>query len=318
MNSCGAKSIAFDVLFSEPSIYRNAKQDEIIDNAVKALEEASLESAERPAAPTGGRQPQNSGESSRPRIAFRIAIDALQSLNAREDDNSFIRSSQNFGRVVQAVLFSQQTGSAVTWPSGVNTPLFQPEGFGSMLEKFRVGENEKGQFPIQGIRETTGALGSVTGIPDSDGIIRRLKLFTLFDGKAVPGLSAASFLVSGKSRQISYNEKTSSLEWEDISIPIDKNGYALLRFRGQVDRYIPYRAMQILQSAEAFERGEEPLVLPSNFKDAYVFFGFYAQGLFDIFSTPISAVYPGTGCHITMLDNILMGDFIRETTEWFN
>jgi CHASE2 domain-containing sensor protein len=81
INLSGAKSIAFDVLFTEPSVYRNAKQDEIIDNAVKALEEASLDSEERPVErqSAGGRQQPNSGEVSRPRMAFRIAIDALQS-----------------------------------------------------------------------------------------------------------------------------------------------------------------------------------------------------------------------------------------------
>jgi len=74
----------------------------------------------------------------------------------------------------------------------------------------------------------------------------------------------------------------------------------------------------ILLSAEATLKGEEPLFFPSNFKDTYVFFGFYAQGLFDIFNTPINSVYPGMGCHITMLDNMLQGDFIRESAEWLN
>jgi len=258
LNSCGAQSVAFDVIFSEPSIYGYA-----------------------------------------------------------EDDAFFIEASKNYGRVVQTAVFSSQTGSALSWP-GYDKPLFQTENFGSMLDRFGVGANEKGQFPIQGLAESAGALGSVTGVPDSDGIIRRLKPFTLFDGKAVPGLSAASLLVSGKGRQISYNGKTGSIKWDDISVPVDKNGSALLRYRGEIDRYIPYRAMDILLSADASLKGEEPLFLPSNFKDTHVFFGFYAQGLFDIFNTPISSVYPGMGCHITMLDNMLKGDFIRESAGWFN
>ena len=258
LNSCGANSVAFDVIFSEPSIYRDVG-----------------------------------------------------------DDAFFIGASERYGRVVQTVVFSSQTGSALSWP-GYDKPLFQTENFGSMLDQFGIGANERGQFPIQGLAESAGALGSVTGVPDSDGIIRRLKPFTLFDGKAVPGLSAASLLVSGKGRQISYNGKTASIEWDDISVPIDKNGNALLRYRGEIDRYIPYRAMDILLSADASLKGEEPLFLPSNFKDTHVFFGFYAQGLFDIFNTPISSVYPGMGCHITMLDNMLKGDFIRESAGWLN
>jgi adenylate cyclase len=265
MNLSGAKSLAFDVIFSEPSVYKD----------------------------TG-------------------------------DDASFIEASGNYGRVVQTVMFSSQTGSALSWPSGLNKPLFQPENFGSMLERFSLGPNEKGQFPISGLSEAAGALGSITGIPDSDGVIRRIRPFTLFDGKAVPGLSAASLIVSGKGRQITFNSKTGVIDWDGFSIPVGKNGATLLRYRGEFDRYNPYRAMDILKSADAAMTGDNAYMStnnylpPENFKDAYVFFGFYAQGLFDIFSTPISSVYPGMGCHITMLDNMLKGDFVRESAGWLN
>ncbi|MDR1869918.1 MAG: adenylate/guanylate cyclase domain-containing protein [Treponema sp.] len=305
MNLGGAKSVAFDVIFSEPSIYRNARQDEIIDDMIKNLEvvQSTMESG-----------PQRRGSVP----TFMNIINNLHNLSAREDDASFARAESDYGKVVQTVFFSSQTGSVNSWPNNMNKPLFQPVNFGSLLDNFDIGEGTGAQFPIPEIRDAAGALGSVTGKTDSDGIIRRLKLFTLFDGQAVPGLSTASLLVSGHERQISYNEKKNVIEWENFSVPVDKNGSALLRFRGEIDRYVYYRAMDIIQSAEAYGRGEEPILSPENFKDAYVFFGFYAPGLFDIFASPISALYPGMGCHITMLDNLLQGDFIRENPEHIN
>jgi len=337
MNISGARSMAFDVLFSEPSVYRNARQDEIIETAVRALEEAETENAGQPRAErpprTEGTRVESSDEQPRTGTGTRrIAIDALRSLSAREDDESFINASRNYGRVVQTVMFSSQTGSAPSWPSDLDKPLFQTENFGSMLERFSVGESEKGQFPIQGLREAAGALGSITGIPDSDGIIRRLRPFTLFDGKAVPGLSAASLLVSGNGQHIIFDSKTNIIDWEGIRIPVDKNGKALLRYRGDLEKYQPYRAMDILLSYESFNRGENlefgehltsmetewVMLTRDNFEERYVFVGFNAQGLFDIFSTPISSVYPGVGCHITMLDNMLHSDFISESSMVFN
>jgi len=330
MNLSNAHSIAFDVIFSEPSVYRNSRQDEIIDNAVKNLEQAETENAvplrnDAPRAAGERRQPRSENSDGTPRRSvFRIAIDALRSLSARDDDNAFIRASKDFGRVVQTVMFSTQTGNVAAWPDDVKAPLFQPENFGTMLERFSVGNNEKAQFPIKGLRDAAGALGSVTGVPDSDGIIRRIRPFTLFNGKAIPGLSTASLVVSGRGRQLSYNKKNSSIEWEGVSIPVNKNGYALLRYHGPLDKYFPYRAMDILKSAEATKNGDEEYMEsdtylpPENFEDTYVFFGFYAQGLFDIFNTPISSVYPGMGCHITMLDNVLNKNFIRESAEWLN
>jgi class 3 adenylate cyclase len=188
-----------------------------------------------------------------------------------------------------------------------------------MLDRFDIGFDEGletgAQFPIPELRDAAAALGCVTGKPDSDGIIRRLKIFTRFDGKSVPSLASAQLKVAGEAPQaISYNSKKNTLEWGDFTIPIDKKGNALLRYRGELNRYIIYSASDILQSAAAFEKGEEPILPPYNFENAYIFFGFYAPGLFDIFSTPINSVYPGMGCHITMLDNLLQGDFIREST----
>ncbi|MCL2196509.1 MAG: adenylate/guanylate cyclase domain-containing protein [Treponema sp.] len=341
MNQSGAKSMAFDVIFSEPSVYRNARQDEIIDNAVRELEEAEAQNALTPSAlrSTQSRAERSAGADGQPRVsgagrsAFRTAIEALHSLSAREDDGSFINASKNFGRVVQTIMFSSQSGSYFSWPGGLNSPLFELSNFDSILERFSVGEDEQAIFPIEGIREAAGALGSVTGIPDSDGIIRRLRPFTLFDGRAVPGLSCASLVVSGKDRRLSFDNKTNIIDWEGVSIPVDKNGFALLRYRGDLQaKYFPYRAMDVLLSAQAQAEGRElefgqymtksgslwNMLTPENFEEKYVFIGYNAQGLFDIFSTPISSVYPGVGCHITMLDNILNDDFVRQSSQRAN
>jgi adenylate cyclase len=256
----GANSVTFDIIFSEPSIYK------------------------------------------------------------AEDDEAFARAGKEFGRAVQVVMVSSQNGSAVSWPP--ESPVFEVSGFGRFLEQF--GRGGKGSslsralFPIRGIMDGAAALGCATGFPDSDDVFRRLRLFTLFDGKAVPGLSAASLIVSGHGRNISFNSKNSSIQWDEFSVPVDKNGTSLLRFRGALDRYIPYSAEDIFQSYEAYSRGEEPLLPPRDFEKKYVFVGLYAEGLFDVFNTPISSLYPGMGVHITMLDNLLKGDFIRESPVWLN
>ena len=300
MSLGGAESVAFDIIFSEPSIYRNARHDEIIEESMRNLERAQMTVA--------------AGDLDRTLPLFRELAQSLQDLNAREDDASFARAMKRNGKVVQTVFFSSQTGNARSWPAGLNSPLLQPENFGSLLDRFDIGEGTGAQFPIPEFRNAAAILGSVTGKPDSDGIIRRLKPFTLFDGKAVPEFSLASLMVSGTGQRISYDRKKSSLEWGEFSIPVDKNGDALLRYRGDLSRFVFYNASDILQSAEAFNRGGQPLLSPENFVDAHIFVGLYAPGLFDIFSTPISTLYPGIGCHITMLDNLLQGDFIRESS----
>ncbi|MCL1837183.1 MAG: adenylate/guanylate cyclase domain-containing protein [Treponema sp.] len=305
MNIAGAASVAFDIIFSEPSIYRNSRQDEIIDSITTNLETAQGAIARGQAAGTH----------------FREVARSLRELSSREDDASFAAASQDYGRAVQTVFFSSQTGSALSWPPDLEKPLFEPEGFGGFFEKFVPREGAGGmsaQFPIERLSSTAGALGCITGEHDPDDVIRRMRLFTVFGDKAVPGLGPASLLVSGHDANIVFNPKKSSIQWGNFTIPVDKNGASLLRFRGSLDRYIPYSAKEILQSYEEYQRGEEPLLHPDFFTGTHVFFGLYAPGLFDIFSTPISSMYPGMGAHITMLDNILSGDFIRESRQWFN
>jgi adenylate cyclase len=260
--------------------------------------------------------------------AASVGFDVLfsePSIYGPEDDQAFIQASAAFGRAVQAVFFSTQTGKAVAWPADTDTPLFRiqepaVDTFKTSLPGFELSPGPAGviyaQFPIEGIRNAAGCIGNVTGRADADGIFRRATLFTFFDTKAVPGLSAASLLAAGAPEGIRYNEKKQLITWGDYAVPVDKNGSTLLRFRGNLDRYIPYSAAEVLQSAEAYRNGEEPLLAPENFAGKYLFFGYYAPGLFDVCSTPISSVYPGVGMHITMLDNLLQGDFIRESPPW--
>jgi len=253
------------------------------------------------------------------------AIDIIfsePSIYKEEDDEAFIRAEKEFGAAVQVVMISSQSGSAVSWPPGLEAPVFETAGFGGFLERFGRGGGEsrlnRAVFPIPGLRDGAAALGCATGFPDSDNVFRRLRLFTLFDGKAVPGLSAASLIVSGHDKHISFDQKNSVIQWGGFSIPVDKNGTSLLRFHGEIERYIPYFAKDILQSYEAYLRGDKPELPPGDFDGKYVFVGLYAEGLYDIFNTPISSVYPGMGVHITMLDNLLNGNFIRESPQWLN
>ncbi|GHT98755.1 adenylate/guanylate cyclase domain-containing protein [Spirochaetia bacterium] len=244
------------------------------------------------------------------------------SVYGAEDDAAFVKAADGFGHVVQTVFFSSQWGAQVTWPEALDSPRFELHGSGINLSGFQVAGGNGGrtgaQFPIDGLRYSAGGIGNVTGLADSDGIFRRAPLFVYFDGKAVPGLSAAALMAAGADTGIRFDTKKQLIEWGDYTIPVDKNGMSLLRFRGSIDQYtyIPRSIAEVLQSADAYSKGQEPSLYPEDFTGKHIFFGYYAPGLFDICATPISSTYPGMGMHITMLDNILQQDFIREPPDW--
>ena len=196
----GAKSVAFDMLFTEPSSYGDA------------------------------------------------------------DDKKFADSSKESGIVIQTVFF------------------------------------DRGQriFPIDEIASSAKLIGNVNSLPDSDGTIRRARLFYSWKNYKIPTLGIASYFVGGD---------------EDEALPEELN----LRFTKSIDDYLPYSAGDILKAQADIRAGRESELNPEDFEDMYVFFGLYAPGLFDICQTPVSASYPGVGIHITLLDNILSGNRIVKT-----
>ena len=161
------------------------------------------------------------------------------------------------------------------------------------------GDSKKGLFPLPSIMNNAAILGNITSCMDKDDIIRRGRLFYEFEGKTYPTLGTAPLFLQGK---------------EDFSaLPLLKDDTVLLRYQKNLNSYIPYSIKDILSSYDSWKKGEEGIFLPEDFEDAYVFIAYYAPGLFDICSVPVSQVYPGVGVHITTLDNYLSDSFIKKT-----
>ena len=172
--------------------------------------------------------------------------------------------------------------------------------YGRVVQTMFVTEDTE-LFPVEQIRQSAALLANITSAKDSDDIIRRARLSFTHDGKEYPSLGLAPAVIDG-------NTINDVLE----SIPTQRDGTALLRYRKSIDEYLPYRASDILSSYDSILNNEEPLVPLECFEDSDVFVAYYAPGLFDICSTPVSQVYPGVGVHITSYDNYLNDSFIKK------
>lgn len=154
-------------------------------------------------------------------------------------------------------------------------------------------------MPVKPINDNAALLGNITSAKDSDDIIRRTRLFDTFNDTEYPTLGLAPLFLNEEAPDFS-------------SIPVVDNNTALLRFTKSIDDYFPYSAKDILESHDLWLQGKEGVLSPEDFNDLYIFCAYYAPGLFDICSTPVSQVYPGVGIHITTLDNYLTESFIRK------
>jgi adenylate cyclase len=223
------------------------------------------------------------------------------------DDQSFASEISGFKHFVGAVFLSRTEGSEKSWPSFAPVPTFNVQG----LDKWLTGQAAfaRASFPVAEISAASGVLANVHMDPDSDSVYRRAALFEIFDGKILPSLALASYL--NTKPDIPLKIYQGHLMLGDSVIPVDKAGKVILNFRGPSGTHKAYSAASVIQSELRIQNGETPSIKPEDFKDAYVFFGFTAPGLFDLRPTPVSGVYPGVEISTTMLDNLLANDFIR-------
>jgi adenylate cyclase len=155
--------------------------------------------------------------------------------------------------------------------------------------------------------------GSVTTIPDGDGIIRRVPLLFGLDGKVYPSLAAEALRVamgastyivksSGASGEGGFGAKTgiNHVKFGDAEVPTDAQGRVLLWDTGhREDRYFP--AWKVLARQFA----------PGTFDGHIVLIGTSVEGLKDIKTTPLAPSIPGVEIHAEVLEQILTSQYLQ-------
>lgn len=186
-------------------------------------------------------------------------------------------------------------------------------------------------LPVPEIAAGAAMFANLAARPDSDGVFRRAALFADLAGRPLPApalaawLAASSYGVSGSPAAADFPtaEARLSLADDDLligsrSVPLDREGRAILNFRGPGRTLPTVSAAAVIQSELLLRTGAQPTVDPAWLRDSYVFFGLTAPGLHDLRATPLDGVAPGVEIHATMLDNLLTGDFLREAPPAWN
>jgi len=232
-----------------------------------------------------------------------------------DDDQSFASGLRQSGNVVGVMQLSDHTGKglAQAWPAQAAAPPLSIQG----LDAWLAGNRPEGmiyaslQEPIPELLKNARLLATTNLPPDrADGVYRREPLFSVFDNRVVPSEALAAWL-TGHPNEGSLSIQPGRLSVGTVQVPIDRNGRAILRYRGPTLTHKAYSAAAVLQSYQQIADGKVPSLDPAVFKDKYVLFGFNAPGLFDLKPTPMSGSYPGVEVNATMLDNLLSADFMR-------
>ena len=216
-----------------------------------------------------------------------------------------------------AIFLSEGVGRHAEWPDFVPDRSLPIAGLDEWLEgrdPFDI-VMPRATFPIPEVATPSTIMADVKGVQDRDGIIRRANIFRVFDGRPVPSLGLAAYMAAAMGDDgrglPSMRIEEGRLQIGRRSIPIDRQGRSILRYRGPSGTHPKYTAAQIIQAELRIQEGSTPPISPIVFNNSYVFLGFSAPGLLDLRPTPISPVTPGVEVHTTILDNFLANDFVR-------
>ncbi|MCP4398613.1 MAG: CHASE2 domain-containing protein, partial [bacterium] len=252
-----------------------------------------------------------------------LAFDILYtefSVHGVDDDLALGAAIADFPNFVSTIFLSDTKGKA-DWPEDFPPPVFEISGLKSWLDN---SENEhilfqRAVMPIPEVAQNADILGNVTLTADFDGIYRRIKLFSLFDNKLFPTLGLGLYLSAHRDAHLEIDR--GRLLIDEQAIPLDKNGNAILRYRGPSQTHKFYTAGQILQALfrqiNSEEATETDKAIAADLRGKYVLFGYAAPGLFDLRPAPVDSVYPGVEINATVLDNLLSEDFIVPVPLWF-
>jgi HD-GYP domain-containing protein (c-di-GMP phosphodiesterase class II) len=157
------------------------------------------------------------------------------------------------------------------------------------------------------IAAQTKTSGFINNQLDDDGVLRRLPLLISHDGIIHASLSLATTmraLAIGKAT-IESGVDGPAIRVGSHVIPIDKAGFATLRFKGKPDLHRAISAVDVLNGN--FDAADV--------KGKVVFIGSSAVGLNDAYNTAFDPRFPGLKVQALMADNILHDDFIT-TPSW--
>ena len=119
------------------------------------------------------------------------------------DDQTLGESIDNGPPFVGAVFLSDAAGAERKWPASIPVPKFKIDDHIPWLTETSAGEGSSlgGTFPVPDVARNSTVLADTHLNPDPDNVYRRMRLFSVFDGKIVPSPALGAYLAASRTRR---------------------------------------------------------------------------------------------------------------------
>ena len=114
------------------------------------------------------------------------------------DDQTLGEAISNGPPFVGAIFLSDSAGSERKWPAAIPWPKFKIDDHIPWLMETSAGEGSSlgGTFPVPDVARNSTVLADTHLNPDPDNVYRRMRLFSVFDGKIVPSPALGAYLAA--------------------------------------------------------------------------------------------------------------------------
>lgn len=158
--------------------------------------------------------------------------------------------------------------------------------------------------------------GFVNADRDTDGIIRRVPLLLVIDGKLHPSLA---LVAASRAMQLpiraNTDEEGNVIELRlgpNRHIPVLADGIGMVNYRGPAFTYPYVHASDVLGLSGDSSRDIAQESVRSQLEGAVVVLGVSALAASDITAGPFDSHLPGVEVHATMIDNLMSGDLMSK------
>lgn len=244
--------------------------------------------------------------------AHSIVLDVLiaSPSNNEVQDKNLIQSTQNSGRVLNAMVFNfdyaNDPSVSVGLPGNAHTLLPRFALKGPLLP---ASDTVWGTAALPALQLASVGMGHLNAPPEEDGVLRRIPHILQYRGGKQPkmypslALAAATRTLNLTPADIQVSRQEIVLPAKDGTrrIPLDSYGRTWVNWIGPHRSFPTYSFNNVLD-------GEVP---DSLFKDKVVLVGITAMGSFERHATPFSGVQPAVELQANALDDILMNRPLR-------
>ena len=287
LSDAGAKTIAFDIIFSSPEKNILAESLEEYSNAF-------------------------------PKIADQKQIQKY--INRINPDRDLSRAIEEAGNVILGMFFflspqevikrgKQIVNQDAEFLVSQRYPLIQQ--LSPSRSENRVAEGYGFESSLEILAKSAKGNGFFNMYPDFDGVIRWTPLIIKYMGNYYPSLTmqiVKDYLdIEDDSVLIQMGANgVESLYLEDMPIPVDERGNLLINYRGSSETFPQYSISDILNHKVPMERLQDKIIL----------IGATATSIYDMRYTPYK-IMAGVEIHANILNNILNQDFLSIPKNYF-